>query len=180
MKLHLRFSVACTAALVVAFSLSAGGPAGRAALYDQPAAAGWSRAAAGGRPCRLLRALAAERSRSGGQRPLRCESSGARAVRSEGHARGTAGVPAVGAGQDEIDDADGSRTVEVVRQLHATRLARDLAPEPVFDHARAHAEDAGATVRGSQQLAHHSHGRPARSKEPRAMVPRHERRSLGG
>ena len=33
----------------------------------------------------------------------------------------TAGVPAVGTGQDEVDDADGSRTVEVIGQLHATR-----------------------------------------------------------
>src|SRR5688572_4132257 len=151
-------------------------PAGRTALYDQPAATRWARATAGGRPCRLLGALVAERRRSGGQRPLRCESSGARAVRSEGYAGGAAGIPAVGAGQDEVDDADGGRTVEVIRELHAARSTGHLAAESVLDHARARAKGAGAAIRGPQQLANHTLGRPARSQESGALVSWHELR----
>ena len=37
---------------------------------------------------------------------------------------------------------------------------------PYSTDARAHAEDAGAALRGSEQLAHHSHGRPAVPKNP--------------
>ena len=149
-------------------------------IHDQAAAARWTDAASGRWASGSHRAVVPERRRAGRVGPLRRRSGRDTHVRSEGHARRAAAVPARGARQDQVDDADRARAVEVVGELHAARRSGDLAAEPLHDHDGAQAGRAGAAVRGAQQLARHPPRRPSAAEEPGAVLPRQQHRPLGG
>src|SRR4029450_3424614 len=93
---------------------------------------------------------------------------------------GKAGVPAVGTGQDQRDDADRARTVEVVSELSASRASSYLAAESLYDVDGPQAGSLGAAVRSPQQLARHSSGWTAAPEESRALLSRQQLGALGG
>ena len=112
------------------------------AVHDQAVAAGRTGAASGRRPSRLLGPLVSERRRPG------VSAAASASIRRRTRQfdpkvtpEDAAGIPALGAGEDQVDDADRARAVEVVGELHAARRSGHLAAEPVHDAASSTSRD---------------------------------------
>ena len=179
----LRASLACGALLALASAVplttaAQNAPSQPYTITVMPP--GGPAAALAQRQTRPVGPLAAKQRRAGRERPLRRGPGGSAAVRPEGHAGRTAVVPAVGAREDQGDDADGAGAVEVVGELHAARRAGHLAAEPLLHHAGPQAGHAGAALRGAEQLPRDPHRRPSAAQVPGAALPRQQRRAVGG
>ena len=112
--------------------------------------------------------MVSERRGPGRLRPLRRRPGRAGHARSATHAGGEARVSAVGAGEDQGDDADRARVVEVVGELPAARRAGDLAAESLHDADRPQAGTAWRSCTRSSTTGASSTSTDVRSRRIRS------------
>ena len=168
MKLHLRYSVACTArAGGLPLSPVRPAPAAHAAQPEYTIkldAAGRPAAAVGGRPCRTFPDTGFRMAPARDQRPLRCRLRPRAGISIRRSRRRNGRCSSLGRGKDQVDDADRARAHEVVRELPAARCPAIWLQNPYTTFMVHKPEDAGATLRGAEQLAGHPPRRTDRSR----------------